>query len=126
MTKSAYLWPFTDAAVLGGRYNSQLVMRLGQRFESARRLSYGLTSTQIRSIPEEPDEKLPGILRFDPEEETTLSLFGSLSAPEVEEGIPILGLSMDNTPITATQTTPAGKAQGNRSPTRLRRPVALH
>ena len=31
--------------------------------------------------PEEPDEKLPGILRFDPEEGATLSLFGSLRAP---------------------------------------------
>jgi hypothetical protein len=52
--------------------------------------------------PEEPDEKLPGILRFDPEEGATLSLFGSLRAPEGAEGIPILGLAMDNTPITLT------------------------
>jgi hypothetical protein len=52
--------------------------------------------------PEEPDEKLPGILRFDPEEGATLSLFGSLRAPEGEDGIPILGLAMDNTPITLT------------------------
>src|SRR5215208_1873127 len=52
--------------------------------------------------PEEPDEKLPGILRFDPEEGATLSLFGSLRAPEGDDGIPILGLAMDNTPITLT------------------------
>ena len=52
--------------------------------------------------PEEPDEKLPGILRFDPEEGATLSLFGSLRVPEGEDGIPILGLAMDNTPITLT------------------------
>src|SRR5215211_6883698 len=63
--------------------------------------------------PEELDEKIPSILRFDPEEGVTLSLFGSLRAPEGEEGIPVLGLSVDNTPITATQTTPAGKAQDN-------------
>lgn len=53
--------------------------------------------------PEEPDERLPGSLRFDPEDGATLSLFGSLRAPEGEtDGIPILGLSMDNTPITLT------------------------
>jgi hypothetical protein len=53
--------------------------------------------------PEEPDEKLPGILRFDPEEGTSLNLFGSLRTPEGDaDKIPILGLSMDNTPITLT------------------------
>lgn len=31
-----------------------------------------------------------------------MSLFGSLRAPEGEEGIPILGLAMDNMPITLT------------------------
>lgn len=53
--------------------------------------------------PEEPDEKLPGILRFDLEEGATLSLFGSLKVPEGEnDGVPILGHSIDNTPITLT------------------------
>lgn len=53
--------------------------------------------------PEQPDEKLPGILRFDPEGGATLSLFGSLRAPEGEdEGVPILGHSIENTPITLT------------------------
>jgi hypothetical protein len=39
LTKLAHLRQLSDAAVLGGSCNSQLVMRLGQRFESARRLS---------------------------------------------------------------------------------------
>jgi hypothetical protein len=39
---------------------------------------------------------------FDPEEGATLSLFGSLTTPEGDEGIPILGLAMDNMPITLT------------------------
>jgi len=52
--------------------------------------------------PEEPDEKLPGVLRFDPEEGAILSLFGSLRAPEENDSVPILGLSMDHTPITLT------------------------
>jgi hypothetical protein len=53
--------------------------------------------------PEEPQEKLPGTLKFDPEEGTTLSLFGSLKAPAGDaEGVPILGLSTDHTPITLT------------------------
>ena len=38
MTRLAYIRPFTDVTVLAGPYNSKLVMRLGQRFESARRL----------------------------------------------------------------------------------------
>jgi hypothetical protein len=37
-TKLAYLWSFADFTILGGPYNSQLVMRIGQRFESACRL----------------------------------------------------------------------------------------
>src|SRR4051812_30400415 len=52
--------------------------------------------------PGEPDEMLPGILKFDPEEGATLSLFGSLRAPEEDDGVPILGLSVDYTPITLT------------------------
>ena len=51
--------------------------------------------------PEEPQERLPGTLRFDPEEGASLSLFGSLKLPEGDaEGVPILGLSTDHTPIT--------------------------
>jgi hypothetical protein len=54
--------------------------------------------------PEEPDERVPGILSFDPEEGATLSLFGSLRAPEGEDDrVPILGLSMDYKPITLTK-----------------------
>ncbi len=54
--------------------------------------------------PEEPEEKLPGILRFDPDEGATLSLFGSLKAPDEGAGaVNILGLSMDQTPITLTK-----------------------
>jgi hypothetical protein len=40
MTNLACLGAFADFTVLGGPYNSRLVKRLGQRFESARRLSF--------------------------------------------------------------------------------------
>jgi len=39
MEESPYLWASTDDTVLGEPCNSSLVMRRGQRFESARRIS---------------------------------------------------------------------------------------
>src|SRR5829696_5993465 len=53
MTRVAYLLPFADVAILGEPYNSKLVMRLGQRFESARRLTFFPARPLKRRSPRE-------------------------------------------------------------------------
>jgi hypothetical protein len=50
MTRIAHIRDFSDVAALGGSSNSKLVMSLGQRFESARRLSrFGVDKRNTRS-----------------------------------------------------------------------------
>jgi hypothetical protein len=49
MTRIAHIRDFSDVAALGGSSNSKLVMSLGQRFESARRLlQFGLDKLNTR------------------------------------------------------------------------------
>jgi hypothetical protein len=57
----AHLRHLSDITELAGRRNSQLEMRLGQRFESARRLSFFpffLQNSQKDTIPQWDDRRL--------------------------------------------------------------------